>query len=152
MTGALQHTKVMLTSRLTRHLWLLSPCPLSYTSSALGIPSPSFSFLYNTPMSAMYLPDPLSFIFLSSSSHSPPSPVLSWPGPFCWPCFVYYFLFLHSQGASGCALPLMFNKNLPFNQISERSCPHFIQTLHFQMLGPSSSYFISPYKRNMNLI
>lgn len=54
---------------------LLSPCPLSYTSSALGVPSPSFSFLYNIPMSAMYLPDPLSFIFLSLPF---PCPLMAW--------------------------------------------------------------------------
>lgn len=70
-----------------------------FTSSPL--PSPSFSFLHNSAISALVGPP----LFVS---RSPCLSVLSRPCSPCWPCLVYHFLALLCtlpDAASGCCLP-----------------------------------------------
>lgn len=84
-----------------------------------------------------FLPLPLSFflfLLLSLSLYSVTAfPTLflflSRPDPLCWPCSVYYFLFLLCTllDASGCSLPRIFNKYLPPNHSMEWPCHYAVK-------------------------
>lgn len=106
--------KFRLVSRLPQNLWLFSA--LLTLSSTLQFSS-SWAFF----ALASHFSQALSYAPQSSSPLPLLSPLLSRPGPFCWPCLVYSFLSLLRTlpDASGSSLPQSHNINLPLSHTSE---------------------------------
>lgn len=101
-------------------LYAPSPKPLQLMSS-LGSHS-SIALLF---WLSLLVPSLLVFFCLCLLSHSP---YLFLPSSqVCWPCSIdgFFSLLWTPPGASGCALPRVYNRNLPLNHASKWSCPPF---------------------------
>ena len=100
-------------TRYRAHAGILEPLSSSRSASypklqLVGIPSPSFSFLYNPAIWPFTLILSLRILFSLFSSSCPPHPHrVSWPSP-------------------GCTLPHTDNKTLLLSHTFEWSCPPFI--------------------------
>lgn len=123
--------------------WLFSallvlPPPLNLSTSCVPrtLPSCSFSFivlLFYYALSLSPTPSLPSYLGLLFSLSCCFLPILflrlSWPGPVCWACLVYYFFsFLWTLPvASGYSIHHIYNKkSLPLNYTMEQWCHQFI--------------------------